>query len=398
MNRGEKMYDTVVIESPEIDIETKDKILNFCRKYEGIEFGTGEIVYTFTRGELEGSYDYRIRVSVEDTEWIRKEEKHTPERIKSYWRIIVECSLHKLLMNHNCFGGSVNAQLSIQYLIKFLQNTMEVYLPEYKWWKVHQIDVATIFKFRDSSICKKIISNLKNAYYSRRKPMVFDTSVMFAGSTTTNKFYWKGPEFEKHDYKRIIKYIKRNIDMLQGKEDGYDLEQSKLTALFMKYEKIKEKANRIIRFECSIKSRKLKDLHDAETVYVYMLHDETLHNCMNVELRKIIKEDENMDIVRRSDLVLERLKHIHGTRLANTLYSTWCQMVQFGQNQTKEMMSKTVFYRHLKILQECGCSWACSTINLKPFSIVPADFSFLNDNYVDDSVDLEVIRKLEKVA
>ena len=143
------MYDTVVIESPEIDTDTKDKILNFCRKYEGVDFGTGEVIYTFTRGELEGSYDYRIRVSVEDTEWVRPDEKMIPERIKSYWRIIVECSLHKILMNHNCFGGPIKIQESIKYLIRFLENTMEVSLPVHHYWKVHQIDVSRIFLFRD---------------------------------------------------------------------------------------------------------------------------------------------------------------------------------------------------------------------------------------------------------
>jgi len=390
------MYDTVVLKSPEIDLETKDKILNFCNRYEGIDFATGEILYSFTRGELEGSYDYRIRICVDNMEYV-KEDTLTPVKVRTYWHVKVECSLHKLMMNHNCFGGPCDIQRSIAYLVKFLEEVMDVKFPVYHWWEVYQVDVARIFRFQDKQICKKIIENLKNSYYSRRKPMVFDTSVMFSGSTTTNKFYWKGPEFEKHDYKRINKYIRREVDLSYSEDNG-DRKRSSLVMLKMKYDKILERAMRIIRFECSVKFRKLKELFDSEKVFVYMLHDKTLENCMNEELRKIIKEDDSMDIVRRSDLVLERLKSLFDTRLANSLYSVWCQIVQFGEEKTRKEMSKATFYKYRKLLIESGVSWTCSTVNLKLFSIVPADFSFLNNNYVLDEVDQEVLKKLSEVA
>src|SRR5690554_2831838 len=99
------MYDTVIIKSPEINPETVQKILTFCRIYEGVDIFTGELLYHFTSGELEGSYDYRIRIKVDNTEWI-KEDSLIPRRVETYWHVSVECSLHKLLMNHNCYGGS----------------------------------------------------------------------------------------------------------------------------------------------------------------------------------------------------------------------------------------------------------------------------------------------------
>jgi len=390
------MYDTIVIKSSEIDMETKDKILMFCNKYEGIDLTTGDILYSFTRGELEGSYDYRIRIMVDNMEYVR-EETITPVKVPTYWHIKVECSLHKLMMNHNCYGGSRDIKKSIAYLVRFLENAMNVKLPVYYLWEVIQIDVAKAFKFKDKQICKRIMSNLKNSYYSRRKPMIFDSSVMFSGSTTTTKFYWKGPEFEKHDYKRMNKYIAREVDISYSEEYG-DLKRSKLVFVKMHYDKVLEKAYRIIRYECSIKNRKLKELFNTERVLVYMLNDGTLENCSNVELRKVIKEDESMNIVRRSDLVLERLKKLYDTSLANSLYSTWCQIVQFGEEKTRNEMSRATFYRHKKILIECGVSWMCSVVNLKPLSIVPLDFSFLNDIYVDDIVDQEVLKKLSEVA
>lgn len=389
------MYDTIVIKSPEIDPETVQKVMQFCRRYEGVDIFTGEILYRFTSGELEGSYDYRIRIKVDNTEWI-KEEK-IPRRVDTYWHIEVECSLHKLLLNHNCYGGPRDIKKSIAYLVRFLENVMFVELPNYEEWELKRIDVARIYHFNDKSICKKIVSNLRNSYYTRRKPRIYDTSVMFSGSTTSVKIYWKGPEFEKHDYRRIKKYILKEVD-LNWNKDNCDLLMHKLALMQMQFDKILEKAYRIIRYECEIKTRKLKDEFKTDKVLVKDLSDKRLHDIADNELNKLIKEDDNMNIVRRSDLVLERLHHIYGINQANALYSTWVKLVQFGEIQTKETMSRATYYRHKKMLVEAGVSWNCTLVNLKQFSIVPDDFSFMNDRYVLDDVDPEVLKKLESVA
>ena len=390
------MYDTVVVKSPEIGPETVEKVLHFCRMYEGVDIFTGELLYRFTSGDLEGSYDYRIRIKVDNTEW-KKEDSPVPQRVETYWHVVVECSLHKLLMNHNCYGGPSDIQRSIAYLVRFLEDVMYVKLPYYEEWEVKRIDVAKIYHFKDKEICKKIVSNLRNSYYTRRKPRIYDTSVMFSGSTTSVKLYWKGPEFKKHDYKRIKKYILREVDLSWNK-DNCDLLQHKLAMLQKHFDKVMEKAYRIIRYECEIKSRKLKEAFENDTVLVKDLNDEKLINIAETELFKLMREGENMDIVRRSDLVLERLHQVYGTSQANALYSTWTKLVQFGEQMTKETVSTRTFYRHKKLLVEAGVSWMCSVANLKQFSIVPEDFSFTSDRYVLADVDPEVQAKLETVA
>ena len=390
------MYDTVVIKSPEIDQETVQKIMTFCRLYEGVDIFTGELLYRFTSGELEGSYDYRIRLKVDNTEWV-KEDSPVPKRVETYWHVVVECSLHKLLMNHNCYGGPDDIHKSIAYLVKFLEEIMYVKLPDYQDWEVKRIDVAKIYHFKDKNICRKIVGNLRNSYYTRRKPRIYDTSVMFSGSTTSVKLYWKGPEFEKHDYKRVKKYIMREVDRSWNK-DNSDLLQHKLAMLQKHFDQVLEKAYRIIRYECEIKTRKLKEAFESDTVLVKSLSDEKLNEIADNELYKLMKEEDNMDIVRRSDLVLERLHQLYGTSQANALYSTWIKLVQFGESQAKETMSRATYYRHKKLLVEAGVSWFCSVVNLKPFSIVPEDFSFTSDRYVLADVDREVIEKLESVA
>lgn len=390
------MYDTIVIKSPEIDIETVQKIMYFCKIYEGIDIYTGEVIYHFTSGELEGSFDYRIRIRVDNTEWI-KEDSKTPKRVETYWYLMVECSIHKLLMNHNCYGGPKDIKKSIAYLVRFLENVMKVSLPDYEYWEIKRVDVAKVFYFADMMICKKIMQNLRNCYYTRRKPHIYDTTVFFPGSTTSIKIYWKGPEFVKHDYKRLKKCILREIDMSWNKQDC-DLIQHKLALQLKHFDNVKEKSYRVIRYECEIKVRKLKQVFGHDRVLVKYLDDDILHNIADCELLKIMREDDRMEIVRRSDLVLERLHNVYGENLANALYSTWTKLVQFGEERTKETLSRRTFYRHKKLLVEAGVSWVCTLINLKPLSVVPDDFSFTNDKYVLDEVDDEVIKKLEIVA
>ena len=389
------MYDTIVIKSPEIDLETVQQVMNFCRRYEGVDIFTGEILYRFTSGELEGSYDYRIRIKVDNTEWVK--DGITPKRVETYWHIEVECSLHKLMMNHNCYGGPKDIKKSIAYLVRILEEIMYIKLPKYEEWELKRIDVAKAYYFSNKEICKKIVRNLKNSYYTRRKPRIYDTSVMFSGSTTSVKIYWKGPEFLKHDYRRIKRYIMKQVD-LNWNKDNCDLMMHKLAMIQMEFDRVLEKAYHIIRYECEIKTRKLKEIFGTDKVIVKILNDEILNECADKELKKLIREDDNMDIVRRSDLVLERLHQVYGTSQANALYATWAKLVQFGEVQTKETLSKRTFYHHKKLLVEAGVSWNCSNVNLKQFSIVPEDFTFTNGRYVLDNVDPEVQAKLETVA
>lgn len=391
------MYDTVVLKSPPIALELKDSLLNFCRVYQSIDYCDGEIFYCFYSGNLDGSFDYRIRINIDNRDWVKPEGVKTPISIETDWYIKVECSLHKLLFNHNVYGGPTEIKKSVLYLIRFLEEKTGLLLPDFLLWEVERIDVAKIFIFNSYPICKKVLDSLKNGVYSRRKLMPYSNGVMFSGSTTTCKFYGKGDEFKEHDYKRFNKYIAREIDLACGK-DNYDRVEQKLIFLKWEMDKVLERAKRTIRFEVEIKPRKLKDIFNAEKVTVSILDDAILHSVMESELRKCIKEDEDMDIVRRSDLVIERLNSVYGTSKANYLYALWAKMVQFGEKAVKEEFSKATFCRYKKLLLDAGVSWMVTNVNLRQISIVPDDFTFLDDRYVDSNVAKEVLEKLSEVA
>lgn len=390
------MYDTLVLRIPILDLSLIPTIMQFMRMYESVVVDTGEQVYCFTSGELEGSYDYRIRIKLDNRHWVKPEGCMVPIAVEGDYYLEVECSIHKLLNNHNVYGGPKEIRPSVKYLQKFLESSIGIELPSYLKWSAVRIDIAKLFVLNNSNICSKIIQNLKRGNYSRRKLKNEDYGIYFNGSTTHDKFYWKGMEFKEHDYKRFMKYIMKKLDKLQGTNNA-DLEQHKLALFQMKIDKVMERAMRTIRFECEIKSRTLEKLFGEDTL-VENLTDESLNEVMENELRKIFMEREDMEMINRSDLVEERLDQLFSPQLAASLYSMWAKIVQYGERTVKGKMSKPTFYRNKKLLIDSGISWSCTNINLKQISIVPEDFSFLKDNYVDSETSVEVKHKLESVA
>jgi hypothetical protein len=119
------MYDTVVICSPYLEEYQINQIEKYCTRVEGKILETDEIQYAFTRSELSGSYDYRIRINVLDFEWVRK--LNTPEKVSSKRYLRVECSVHKLMMGHNVYGGPERITQSISLTFsKILSNAFSL--------------------------------------------------------------------------------------------------------------------------------------------------------------------------------------------------------------------------------------------------------------------------------
>src|SRR5690606_14780584 len=87
--------------------------------------------------------------------------------------------------------------------------------------------------------CAQYLHGLGLARYPRRQPIRYgDECVMFKGTTTTLKFYHKGPEFAKNGHK------------LMAKAFGFEAA-----------ERIQHFANGALRVECSTKSKKIAQVY-----------------------------------------------------------------------------------------------------------------------------------------
>lgn len=394
---GVSMYDTVVLKSQFISEEIAKSAEYFCTRMEGVDLFTGEILYTFTRAELAGSYDYRIRMNVERTIMIR-ENTPSPVRIPSQPYIKIECSLHKLLLGHNCYGGPDNFKLSVKYLIKFLEDIMNLKLPFFLSWYVERLDIAYVFNLGDKKVVFQYLRNMKNMYYVRRgSPVPYKGGLYYAGSSTTDKLYHKGYEYQKHDYKRLKKNLTKRLD-----KENRGSEHPVIEEMLKKYYNIGILANKLLRCEVEIKKRKLirEFSQDNENVYVNDIDDDYCKMLYDEEFKRIISEGQtDMKTVRDSNNVRNRLIDEYGKRTAKTLMGTWHDLALHGEEYCRLMMAESTLRRHKKLLKDKACEWSNTDVFIKKYNIVPLDFKPYSDSFYNfNEIDPEVRKKLESVA
>ncbi|HEX2922675.1 MAG TPA: hypothetical protein VHS28_01455, partial [Chloroflexota bacterium] len=196
-------------------------------------------------------------------------------------------------------------------------------------------------------------------------------SVHAAGQRTSVKAYHKGPEFSRHDSRRLRHY-------LQEEPMGQDDSLPDLQAV----------ANRLLRIEVEIRHRKLCDdganplektlqlgedgilrVGNVTVEYLTAIHDQ--------ESRRLLREGaKDMQTVRTFREVETRLGMLHSATLARSLFSTWVKFATLGEEHAKKGMCRRTFYLHRKQLVAAGCSWHESDIHLDPVaSKIPAGFS-----------------------
>lgn len=321
-----------------IDSDTATKIRDTCVVKQAIDMKSGELVYQFTTGSLSGTYDSRISIKV-DVDF------------EPY--VIVECSLHKIVLGHNVFGGTDDIQSGVGYLHGLLQDLLGIQFPFcFRKWKLMRIDLAEVYELDCFEACQDWFKGLNTCDYPRRKVQRYGfESVCAYGSTTGLKFYHKGPEFWKHDRKRLKDIETIDIDQLQ------------------------ERANNIIRTEVEIKSRKLKDMY-GDYPYVGSVKMEELYAIFDREVFRFIKEGlSDMKMVKNAHDVKNRLYQLYSDELAGRLLGMWYQLTTLGEDSVKKSTKKTTYYRNIKYLKDAGISWHGTDVVMIESSLVPKDFA-----------------------
>jgi len=337
-----------------------------CVRREGIDLSTGELIYQITTGSLEGSYDSRISIRIDNKEWQVKQLttamlfKHidnfksfkVPELIESGWFVYIEASVHKAILGHNIFGGPKEFQYAVCWLVDKVKKLLNVNLPCFKEWEVRRVDVAEVFELSSFEACQEWFNIMSNTNFPRRKVYRFADSGLYAqGSSTTVKFYHKGVEFVRHDKNRLKKIMCEKV----------------LNMLI-------EKANCIIRTEVEIKSRKL-EYDFGHIPKVSEINDDYLKRIYDIEVKKLLKEgDKSMKTVRRTKAVEMRLFKVYDERTAGSLFGFWLRLCSVGEKSVKDTMKKTSYYKYRKLLIDAGVSWTGTDI-IKTVELVPEDFS-----------------------
>lgn len=345
--------DTVRLRSCFISEELAQRIEKESFLRMGVDLKTDTVAYQITNGELKGSYDSRISIMVKRKEHVTMTQNGMDTVVNSRVRqktILVDCdpyleveaSLHKLFLGHNIYGGTDDFQFACGYLLGTIEQLLDVELPDFETWIVKRIDFSYVFNLMSPEAVAEFFYLMKNSYYPRRKVNNYGLDgLVFSASTSMVKFYHKGPEFRTHDFMRL-------------KKTKFFTESQLFEML--------ELANNLLRVEVEIKSKKLK--YDFKSTryghepYVKDVTSEYLHNLYAAEVNRIMKEGKHKTEVVRDSLDVEnRLHAMYDAGLAGVLFSVWLKITNFGLERYKAQASKRTYYRHLKLLKECGVSF-----------------------------------------
>lgn len=322
------MIDTIKIYC-EIDRKTYDKISSLSIVKSSVDNNKNELLYEIINDHLIGSYDSRLSVRVGCGS------KYGFFDLGYY--IEIEGSYHKIVLGYNSHNGYYDLEFVVQNLIHMVNISYDIYLPTLDNWYLQRCDIAICYDLENQNNLKSYINSLSRCTYPRRNVKFFyDESLYLSGSTTTLKIYNKLIEFKKHDLKKfncsdfdLFSYLK--------KIDGF------------------------IRFECEIKKKMLVKLFNKKHICVLDVSYEDLKKVWCSEFMKLLNFIKNdLEIVRGREGVKNRLFELYKSNEAIRLYNFYCAIQLNGLIDTKNSVSRSVYYRNIKKLKEAKIDFSQS--------------------------------------
>lgn len=322
------MIDTVKIFTM-INKDTFFKIHNKSIVKTSYSLDTGEIFYNITNNHLMGSYDSSLSVRVGDG---------AKYKFINMYYLEIEGSYHKIVRGYNSHEGFYNLLEICQGLINLVSNSYDVILPSISHWFLQRVDIAICFDLHNQSNIKRYLENLHSCNYPRRNLKNYSdyggTGLYVPGTTTTLKIYNKYQEFKKHDLKRFKNtsfHIDNYLDIIQG----------------------------YLRFEIEIKKKKLESLYNKKYIRLRNIFYNDLKNVWSEEFMKLLKfYDNELVVVRNREKVKNRLYSIYGLTKGKNLYDFWCSLIVDGDLVVKNNMSKSSYYRKIKLLKDVGVDFS----------------------------------------
>jgi II/X family phage/plasmid replication protein len=313
-------------------------------------FGVGgDLVWELTTGFLDGSYDHRMSVRLRSDS-------------KGYEHLVLEGSVHKHLLGHNIFGGPLCLSACATYLVAVVSSALGVDLGDASSWRARRVDIAFSFDLGSEEAVHERIryenSALNNTTARQKvtcRPTGWDTT-RGHGAGTRLKAYHKGPEFHKHDQRRL--------------KGASGLDYAELLTI----------ASRILRYEVEFYDSAIQSLCGDRSIG--QLNSAVLHTSAIFKINQYLRENmADMEKVRVSGSVEARLREVYGLRLGALLYGMWLRLATNGERSVRESMPVRSFYRQKSQLISAGCSWIDTDVyKFEVVSAVPKDFSISMDS------------------
>jgi len=352
------MIDTVRFRTP-INGNQKKLVEQIGRRTESYDMATGEIYYSFTNVNLKGSWETSIQLKVNEKVMINS---------KQYYMLYVECSLHKLILGHNCYGGSDDLRKQLVYLQDILFKELYIFI-DLKEITITRIDYAYVWKLKNQQQSINFIKQLHKVPYRGKTPKPWKTSSFWKLTNWSMKVYDKLADFQTHDMKKS-NFTQKFYNELPG----------------------------ILRFEITFRKKKLEDLHkkknlQLEDINILLLKEFVDEKILYIE--EFIGDKKDYNRLNTFEKVMNTLNNSKTLKkgMASRLLTTYTIINNIGldgyQNMTKQ---NTTYYRHVKLLKQHGIDVANGTIDLKTKyvqKLYPEDFKMSESKYKIESQDLD---------
>lgn len=122
-------------------------------------------------------------------------------------KLVLEFSVPKFWYGHN-IRLLYNFLEVLEHFRKLLNeqfNLQRSPLPQALDWAVMRVDPCYAWRFPNQLAAHQYLEGLKHFSYPKKKPIIYETSIVFPGTTYSLKFYEKYPEFRVHDLKALVK-------------------------------------------------------------------------------------------------------------------------------------------------------------------------------------------------
>jgi hypothetical protein len=207
-------------------------------------------------------------------------------------------------------------------------------LPPLSSWLVYRVDICHNWTFETKEKCQSLMNFIQRIDYPRKKKYVYETSVMYKGTAYTIKFYLKGAEFQKNDFKELQK---------QNEDNAHELLNW---------------AHKVLRFEVEFKKGYLKTIFGKGEIFVAdVANDAKIEELLKSYLDSVFKyiEKENSKRENARELINANFKPAKALRLYQFFKGYYYEKDEKYHIQ-KGLNSSTI-WRYKKDLKAIGVSF-----------------------------------------
>ena len=254
---------------------------------------------------------------------------------KFIFGIFIEFSVAKYQRGNNVemvLPSDLNTIL--ETLQKEISKYIEYELPNFNRWIIYRLDVCYNWIFQNLEEAELVMSFIQRIDYPRKKKSTYDTSVMYVGSAFTIKFYLKGAEFKKNDFKVIS-------------------EVNSLRALELQYW-----ANKIVRYEIGFKKKYLEELFGYKNLSVEHLLDiykieEILSYYLKDRVLKYVSV-KNTTEAQVEEIIFNNFTKIKATRLLQFYRDFFLEDGAIKNRMLAGGLNRSTIYRYKIDLKKIG--------------------------------------------